>query len=77
MQNAPKPADDRVPIRIRKSRIEVGTQIQISFVVPAAIKMTGRIVNREIDPEGDSVIEYSNREEAIQAVINAGFRPVY
>jgi hypothetical protein len=69
--------EERVAVKIRKSRIEVGTQISISFVVPATIRMDGRIVTRDISPNGDSVIEYTNREEAEAAVIAAGFRPVY
>ena len=69
--------EDCIPVRIRKSRIEIGTQISISFVVPAAIKITGRVVTRDISPDGDSVIEYTSQEEAEQAVIKAGFRPIY
>ena len=72
-----KTKEERVPVKIRKSRIEVGTQITTAYVVPATIKMDGRVVTREIDPDGDSVIEFSSREEAEAAVMDAGFRPVY
>ncbi len=71
------PMEERQAVKIRKSRIEIGANIATSYVVPAAIKMEGRQVSREIDPTGDSVIEYTDRDEAEAAIIVAGFRPVY
>ncbi len=71
------PLEERQTVKIRKSRIEIGANIAVSYVVPAAIKMEGRQVSRVIEPDGDSVIEYTDRDEAEAAVLNAGFRPVY
>lgn len=69
--------EERLPVKIRKSRSEIGSNITTSFVVPAGIKMAGRSVTREIDPEGDSVMEFNTKEEAEAAVIKAGYRPIY
>ncbi len=71
------PLEERQTVKIRKGRIEIGANIATSYIVPAAIKMEGRQVSRVIDPDGDSVIEYTDRDEAEKAVLDAGFRPVY